>query len=65
MAKSSKQDRARMKLLNLLSRNELEEMSGLERPWLANKPALLSCAFEKWDKDEVERIVMSIIRHAN
>lgn len=65
MATSSRQDRARMKLLRLLNRNELEELSGLERPWLANKPDLINNAFSRWDKDEIERIVMRIVNHAN
>ena len=60
---------ARKKLVRLLSRNKLEEVSGLSRPWHADVPTLIANALrdEVWDADtegEIEAVIKDLLRQA-
>lgn len=60
----AKRNATRRKLLNLLPRNKLEEISGLERPWHANKSDLLDRAVNNWDGDEMQALMNDLLRKA-
>lgn len=61
---SRERERIRKRLLSILSRNQLEELSGLERPWAADRSSLLKYALARWHGEEVEEAVRVLIRRA-
>lgn len=54
----------RRKLLALLPRSKLEELSGLERPWHANRPDLIDKIVAAWPHDEIEDEIKRLLESA-
>ena len=61
---SNKKKAARRKLLGILPRAALEDLSQLDRVHTATKRDLINAAVSKWDADEVAAQIQSIIRRA-
>lgn len=55
---------ARKRLLSILVRNDLEELSGMEAPWHADRATLISHALARWDAESVRRAIERIMKTA-
>jgi hypothetical protein len=64
MAAEMTKEQARRKLIHILPRNVLEDLSGLEQPWHSDRTNLEAAALAKWDWDEVEIAIMKILERA-
>jgi hypothetical protein len=53
-------DAARRKLLGILPRSALEQMSMIERPWMASRGDLIFRSLERWNAEEVKEQVQKI-----
>lgn len=61
----NKRESARRKLLNILSREELERLSRDERPHMLTHKGLVDLGVKKWDLQEVHDCVERIFRRAD
>lgn len=64
MSRRMHRDAARRKLLNILSRDAIEKLSGMERPWHANRSDLVEMVMARWDHDEVTAAIEDVLRRA-
>lgn len=64
MSRRSHRDAARRKLLSILSRDAIESLSGMERPWHANRKDLVEMIMGRWDHDGVEGAIDCVLRRA-
>jgi hypothetical protein len=60
----TRQEKARRKLLKLATRQQLEDMSQMSRPWLADIATLTEAALWYWSADDVSDIVKELMRVA-
>lgn len=60
----NRRDAARRKILGILPRAAIEELSGLEKPWHAAKPDLIECAIKRWDSDAVREKIDFVFKRA-
>lgn len=65
MTKIERQKAARIKLLRMLPRAQLERLSYLERPHMAPVPDLIARALDRWDGDAVRESFEWLFRRAN
>jgi hypothetical protein len=59
--KTPNKDVIRKKFLALLRRSVLEELSGLDQPWNADRAYLTECAVRRWDQDEVREHIFKLL----
>lgn len=59
-----RREAARRKLLGIISRSKLEDLSEMDRPWHASKAELITACIARWNHDEVQTIVLSILEEA-
>jgi hypothetical protein len=62
---TNKRDAARRRILTVLPRMTLQDLSLHERPWTLTRPALLTMCVERWNEDEVRAAVDRVITRAS
>ena len=55
----------RRKLLGVLPRAKLEELSGMDNPWRADRKTLTEAAVSLWDHDEVSASLNGLLIYAS
>jgi hypothetical protein len=59
---TTRKDAARKKLLNILSRNVLEELSQKSDPWRHDRASLIGASLVNWSQDDVEYEIKKLLR---
>ena len=62
--KTNRREAARRKLLGILPRSALEDLSGIERPWHSSRSDLTEQAIARWMEDEIREAIESLFRIA-
>lgn len=57
--------RSREKICNLFNRGDLEYLSGVEKPWLADTKHLRESVIERWPAEKIQEIVLTTLNRAN
>jgi hypothetical protein len=66
MTRQTLQNKARRKLLKLLTVGQLEQISARERPWLANRATLEAEQLANWQRDaeELQEAIDGVLKTA-
>jgi hypothetical protein len=59
------QDAARRRLLNILDRRILEDLSGHDKPHTLSRPALLTACVEHWNEPAVRAAIERKLKRAD
>lgn len=54
----------RCKIIRLFDRNELEKLSGMSSPWLANADTLRHAVAVKWPEDQIKAQLEAMMKVA-
>jgi len=61
---SPRREKARRKLLRLLDRKMLEDLSGRDRPWHSDRPTLESAILARWPHDDIAEAIGQLVEAA-